>query len=162
VDHHVFTWGANEYGQLGHGDQDNRCDVTFVESLRGFHIVDIWASHSSSYALTDDGSLFVFGSNEHSQLGLGQTNHSFISLPLRLQTDPILRFFTGSFSNHAFFETLDKRIFSFGSNEYRETCNSKKTDVIFEPEDVTSRLKKDDYEISNIVTGAQCSFILYR
>ncbi len=157
----MISWGSNEFGQLGVGDQDDRHDVTLVYALRSLTILDVWCSHSSSYALASDWSLFVWGRNDRSQLGLGETTTKFVSTPIRLQTEPISRFFTGPMSHHAFYETKTKKIFGFGSNEYRETCGAK-ADAIWEPEDVTAKLQKDDYVLDTIVTGLECTFFLYK
>ncbi len=66
----IWSWGLNNYGQLGLEDTDNRSSPVQVGSLTD------WASVSGGFyfsvALKTDGSLWVWGeNNDHGQLGLG-------------------------------------------------------------------------------------------
>ncbi len=74
MDGSVYTWGANHYGQLGHGDSGasaGRTSPTLVSALEGKGVVLLSAGHHSSFALCSDGSVYAWGSNEFGQLGLG-------------------------------------------------------------------------------------------
>ena len=55
----VFTWGSNEYGQLGQGDND-RYIPTKVESLDGIFIVKIACGEEHTVAITDKGETYTW------------------------------------------------------------------------------------------------------
>ena len=56
----VFTWGDNDYGQLGHGDNDERAVPTKVASLDGLFIIQISCGYIHTAALTDKGEIFTW------------------------------------------------------------------------------------------------------
>ena len=56
----VFTWGYNSYGQLGHGDYDERTIPTKVTSLDGFVIISISCGQWHTAAITDKGEIFTW------------------------------------------------------------------------------------------------------
>ena len=55
----VFTWGSNEFGQLGHGDYEHRHIPTKVESLDGLFIVKIACGGDHTIAITDEGNTYT-------------------------------------------------------------------------------------------------------
>lgn len=66
----VFAWGANDVGQLGVGDLQGRHNPSLVDALWALPVVQLAAGDSHSLALTSNGSMFAWGSNQHGQLGL--------------------------------------------------------------------------------------------
>ena len=70
----VYTWGNNKYGQLGTGtgfsDDDVYSAVPTPVSVQG-KVIAVAAGARSAYALTDDGTVYVWGGNNMGQLGLG-------------------------------------------------------------------------------------------
>lgn len=70
---HVYTCGINNHGQLGHGDTQDRPSPRKLELLQCVaSIVHIAAGPSYSLAITDDGTLFSFGSGTNFCLGHGE------------------------------------------------------------------------------------------
>jgi len=66
----VFSWGAGQFGQLGHGDllrQSVPMKVMIDESIK---IIQANAGRRHSVALDDKGRVFVWGCNDLCQLGL--------------------------------------------------------------------------------------------
>ena len=49
----VYSWGRNNWGQLGHGDKKERNFPTKVEALDGIKIIKISCAYSSTAVLTD-------------------------------------------------------------------------------------------------------------
>jgi alpha-tubulin suppressor-like RCC1 family protein len=60
-DGRVYSWGENECGQLGHGDELNRPLPTLVEGLEG--VRDITTAGQHSLAVTHSGDVFHWGSS---------------------------------------------------------------------------------------------------
>jgi hypothetical protein len=72
ADGSLWVWGSNGYGQLGLGDTiTERDSPTRVGTASDW--VAVAAGDLHSLALKADGSLWVWGSNGHGQLGLGDT-----------------------------------------------------------------------------------------
>ncbi|MEX1135589.1 MAG: hypothetical protein WEB89_01720, partial [Balneolales bacterium] len=69
----VFTFGSNLFGQLGHGDEDDRTVPTRIDSdiLEGQIIKAIDIGRQHSILLASDGSVFTFGISNGGQLGHG-------------------------------------------------------------------------------------------
>ncbi|PRP79060.1 putative E3 ubiquitin-protein ligase HERC4-like isoform 2 [Planoprotostelium fungivorum] len=66
----VFSCGSNKFGQLGHNDEQNRSLPTVIHSLNGLSIIAISAGSNHSFALTNEGLVYGFGSNLFKQLSL--------------------------------------------------------------------------------------------
>ena len=56
----VFTWGDNDFGQLGHGEYEHRHIPTKVESLDGVSIVKIACGEWHTVAITDKGDTYTW------------------------------------------------------------------------------------------------------
>ncbi|KAF0720806.1 Aste57867_1 [Aphanomyces stellatus] len=74
----VFGFGRNDYGQLGVGDvglHTNQRIATpqLIDELDGKEIVRISCGCYHSIAVAESGLLYVFGRNNHGQLGTGDT-----------------------------------------------------------------------------------------
>eukprot|EP01125_Pyxidicula_operculata_P022929 TRINITY_DN9691_c0_g1_i1.p1 TRINITY_DN9691_c0_g1~~TRINITY_DN9691_c0_g1_i1.p1 ORF type:complete len:435 (+),score=81.82 TRINITY_DN9691_c0_g1_i1:13-1317(+) len=69
----VYTCGNNEYGQLGRGNITTSAAklVSKVEGLSHAKIVDIYAGSNNTYAISDDGTVYTWGKNTTSELGVG-------------------------------------------------------------------------------------------
>uniref|UniRef100_A0A9J2PJ43 Uncharacterized protein n=1 Tax=Ascaris lumbricoides TaxID=6252 RepID=A0A9J2PJ43_ASCLU len=75
----VWTWGANNFGQLGHNDLIARREPFKVSALSGISCVKVSAGDNHTAALTATGELYVWGSNKCGQLK--QSDQSFITIP---------------------------------------------------------------------------------
>ncbi|KUF97957.1 hypothetical protein AM588_10010424 [Phytophthora nicotianae] len=78
----VYTWGNGTLGQLGHGpvvksgirNAYEELTPKLVEALEGKAIAQVEFGASHSAAIDEDGRLYVWGSNEYSKLGLGESS----------------------------------------------------------------------------------------
>ncbi|KAK3242768.1 hypothetical protein CYMTET_47552 [Cymbomonas tetramitiformis] len=70
---HVFTWGPNYNGQLGHKFMELGpiLQPSKVEALKGKKIIMMSMGYSHMMVLTDDGVVYTWGNNAHGQLGTG-------------------------------------------------------------------------------------------
>ena len=78
---HVFTCGSNAFGQLGHGDADDRFSFTRVGALSA-HIVAAAAGHFHSIAVSAQGSLYTWGDGAYGCLGLGDEEQRMVPTQL--------------------------------------------------------------------------------
>ncbi|KAK4532772.1 hypothetical protein CCYA_CCYA13G3629 [Cyanidiococcus yangmingshanensis] len=73
----LYTCGWGAYGQLGHGSRADELSLLAVafrdehgNPIQNLKIVKVASGDRHSLALTDDGRVYGFGSNEYGQLGL--------------------------------------------------------------------------------------------
>ena len=78
----LYTWGRNDYGQLGHGDYTDRSEPTKVIGLKNVVAVSLGDYHSA--ALTSNGEMYTWGLNENGQLGHG--NYINYTIPWRVDS----------------------------------------------------------------------------
>eukprot|EP01133_Synstelium_polycarpum_P010231 gene10231-11922_t len=73
----IYTWGANNKGQLGHGTFDSTpvSRPKQIEELRGKPIKKIACGHYHTVVTTDLNSVYCWGHGEHMCLGNGSTKN---------------------------------------------------------------------------------------
>lgn len=82
----IFTWGCNEFGQLGNGtivDSNLPVDITNLfnfGSSEGVESVTLGWDHST--LLTTDKRLFAWGSNHYGEIGIGEAPHQLTPLDI--------------------------------------------------------------------------------
>ena len=74
-DNRVFTWGCGEYGQLGHGDENERLEPTELTFAFKYQFRNVFAARDRSFLLTKEGRLLAFGNNECNKLCLNAEIH---------------------------------------------------------------------------------------
>ena len=67
----VYSFGHNQCGQLGHGDEITLARPRRVEALAGVRAVSISAGQQHSLVLSAHGGVYAFGSGFGGKLGLG-------------------------------------------------------------------------------------------
>ena len=112
----VWTWGLNNYGQLGLGDNENR---TEPEKTNMKNVVDIAAGTSFTAILRKDGTVWTSGLNNYGQLGDGsKTNtETFHKVKLNDEGDYLQNIIQITAENdtlHAL--TADGYVYSWGRN----------------------------------------------
>ncbi|MCX8644921.1 InlB B-repeat-containing protein [Bifidobacterium sp. B4081] len=85
-DGQLYTWGQNYRAQLGDGTTTDRHTPTLVGKPQGAPDGFTWKQISlgdwHTEALGSDGSFYIWGSNEHSQLGDGTTTNRSRPIPV--------------------------------------------------------------------------------
>jgi alpha-tubulin suppressor-like RCC1 family protein len=72
----VFSWGYNQYGQVGHGDHGLAdWEPRPIKGLTGFKVVQVSAGEDHSVALTDNNEVFSWGRGTNGQLGHGDVKN---------------------------------------------------------------------------------------
>lgn len=67
----VWSWGWGAHGQLGLGDTKDRDVPTIIPELSQEGVCSLSCGDRHSFAITEDGRVFGWGSNEFGQLGCG-------------------------------------------------------------------------------------------
>ncbi|KAK8797068.1 hypothetical protein WA158_004278 [Blastocystis sp. Blastoise] len=67
----VYTWGLNNWGQLGTGNKENTCSPVHIKELDGKHIVAMAGGQHHTLALSEDGVVYACGRGSYGQLGFG-------------------------------------------------------------------------------------------
>ncbi|GBF91109.1 ultraviolet-B receptor-like [Raphidocelis subcapitata] len=70
--------GANSFGQLGLGDQIKRWRFTPIRALARADISTLQCGDYNSGAIGGDGCVYLWGRNDHGQLGLGDTRSRWV------------------------------------------------------------------------------------
>ena len=71
----VYTWGENDFSQLGYNTPKSNNGVYYsvnprkVDNLSKTFVIDVACGNFHSLALTNDKNVFLWGSNKYNQLG---------------------------------------------------------------------------------------------
>jgi RHS repeat-associated protein len=79
----VYSWGANDAGQLGEGTRTDRLTAVQVPSLSKIESVAAGSFHSTAVAA--DGAIYSWGDNDFGQLGGGTTAREGQAEPRRVE-----------------------------------------------------------------------------
>lgn len=128
----LWSCGANDFGQLGLGNQIDSPRLQMVQSIPSAKIVSAAAGSKHSVALASDGSLFTWGNGSRGQLGHAQLQQQavdaevpiLLNLPLKIaRLDPLLLSADNRITaisagaNHTMALTVGGSIMAFGGNE---------------------------------------------
>ncbi len=148
----LFTWGYNEFGQLGVGIRTrNRSTPTEITSrislATGDKIISVSLGYDHSAALTSNGRLFIWGRNDSGQLGDGTETQRYtpteITNHFSLSTgDKIIQVSLGDVHSAAL--TSSGRLFTWGNNLYGQlgdgtTISDRTTTERSTPTEITNR-----------------------
>jgi uncharacterized repeat protein (TIGR02543 family) len=119
----VFTWGSNDFGQLGDGTLINRILPNEITNnfnlIAGDKIIGLNSENNQSSALSLSGRVFTWGRNEFNQIGDGSSANK--NLPTEITSnfnlssdDKIISIELGNMHSAAL--SLKGRIFTWGQN----------------------------------------------
>ena len=121
----IYTWGYNEYGQLGDGTKENRSTpicISEIEgsALKGKKIVSV-EGDSSMYAIDTEGKIYTWGYNEYGQLGDGTKENRYIPICISEIEGSALKgkkivSLEGYYSKYAI--DTEGKIYTWGYNRY--------------------------------------------
>ena len=140
----LYTWGYNDRGQLGTGNNVNSKEpvkVTLPASVK-----DITSAVNSAYAILNDGSLYVWGSNNYGQLGLGITDIS-INTPTKVNITGSIKYIYADASVYAVMD--DGSLYAWGNNLSGQIGSGNTERYCISPEKVNIKGKIQDIFISN-------------
>lgn len=112
-DGRVWAWGANDLGQLGLADRNDRSAPQIIPTLSGIQAISAGFEHS--LALQPDGSVWAWGFNQYGQLGLG---HNFDQdVPQRIPAFWRVTAISGGFFQ-SFVLRSDGTTWAWGDNQF--------------------------------------------
>lgn len=118
----LFSWGANELGQLGNGKSTDGKVPVQVGIETDWKMVSAGGFHSLAIKL--DGSLWSWGSNSDGQLGVGTTAESFEPMQIGLMRDWV---FVSAGRFHSFALKADGTLWGWGRNHEGQQGNGTMT-----------------------------------
>jgi alpha-tubulin suppressor-like RCC1 family protein len=129
---HVYAWGSNGSGRLGDGTTTNRYTPTLINvpNLQsGETIAQVTAGYFHSLAVTTQGRVYAWGSNDIGQLGDGTSNDrltpTLINVP-NLQSGESVAHISACF-RHSLAVTTQGRVYAWGWNVYGQLGNGTNT-----------------------------------
>lgn len=110
----IFSWGDNQYGQLGMGDKGESSDKPVeLKSLHGLPIVQIASGGFHCLTLTCSGTIFGWGKNNFGQLGLGDCERKVYPTLLKNMRNQKVQYISCG-QDHSVMLTLEGGVFTCG------------------------------------------------
>ena len=110
----IYSFGFNEYGQLGLGNTKHYNRPQKVKSLKNVDFVQCGRFHTICKTLNNE--IYVWGKNIEGQLGIGSHNNEHSPVKCESWPNNIVDIKCGN--NHTIVLTLDGDLYSCGSNEF--------------------------------------------
>ena len=139
----VFTWGSNQYGQLGYGEPGTYSLIPKqVRVMSGLDVKQLAAGENHSCVLTSFGDIYTWGRGDYGQLGHG--NHLSKDTPTLLQAldQRTQASWLSVGSDFMMAVTYSGTVYSWGRNHFGQLGHGIKNDHISRtqrlPDDVCS------------------------
>ncbi|RLN96816.1 hypothetical protein BBJ28_00012064 [Nothophytophthora sp. Chile5] len=115
---YVYTFGRNDYGQLGHNDLIDRKVPQHVEALSDQHVVSVACGQYHTMVVTASGKAFGFGKNDYGQLGMDAMENQMSPVQVRggLEKQNCLEIRCGYY--HSIVLCSGAHLYAFGRNDY--------------------------------------------
>ncbi|MCM8768306.1 MAG: FG-GAP-like repeat-containing protein [Candidatus Omnitrophica bacterium] len=138
----VWAWGRNDSYQLGLGDTYGTTNLIVPAQVVGPEglgylsgIIRVAAGYSHSLAISQDGSLWVWGDNSFGQLGIGHKTPSMYPVKVKTLSDikGISAGGTGVLGNHSLAVKSDGTVWAWGANskgQLGDGTNTEKTEPV--------------------------------
>ena len=111
----VFTFGCNEWGQLGLGHNSNVIKPSCVKVLKPDQVVAVTCGRSHTVVATRSGAVWAMGCNSEGQLGVGR-GLEWVSGPRQVSGLPHHVVQLASGASHSVALTGEGRVWVWGSN----------------------------------------------
>ncbi|XP_044727132.1 probable E3 ubiquitin-protein ligase HERC4 isoform X2 [Chrysoperla carnea] len=114
----LYTWGANDYGQLGIGRTSAfEKEPQLIKSLAGIPMAFIACGGNHSFAVSRSGAVFGWGRNSFGQLGINDEIDKAYPVQLKtLRNIKVRHICCGE--DFSVFLTLDGGVFTCGGNQF--------------------------------------------
>ncbi|TYZ60061.1 hypothetical protein PybrP1_005747 [[Pythium] brassicae (nom. inval.)] len=114
----VYTFGRNDYGQLGHNDTIDRKVPHHVEALAEQHVVSVACGQYHTLVVSSAGKAYGFGKNDYGQLGVESVENQLLPVQVRsgLEKQMCLELRCGYY--HSIVLCSGSHLYGFGRNDY--------------------------------------------
>jgi alpha-tubulin suppressor-like RCC1 family protein len=111
----LYTWGYNNFGQLGDGTTTTRTTPTLIDKFNDEKVISVSLGRYHSSAITESGKLYTWGLNDAGQLGDGTTaNKTIPTLINRFNGEKIIAVSLGWYHSSAVTES--GKLYTWGLN----------------------------------------------
>lgn len=120
----LYSFGRNDYGQLGHGDTADKAKPVRIDSLRGSRVLALSCGQYHTVMSIENVGLLACGKNDYGQLGAAQygdhpQNTPFpVSSPLDDYSEDFMVCEIACGYYHTIALTNTGAVYSFGRNDY--------------------------------------------
>ncbi|KFZ57880.1 E3 ISG15--protein ligase HERC5, partial [Podiceps cristatus] len=122
----VYSWGKNDFGQLGLGDREDRRCPSYVDALEHWKTVFISCGTDHTAVLSKEGLVCTFGAGGAGQLGHNSTRNELVPrVVAELWGARVSQVACGSQHTLVYVPSLDK-VYSFGSGEAGQLGNKRR------------------------------------
>ncbi|XP_046960872.1 X-linked retinitis pigmentosa GTPase regulator-like [Vanessa cardui] len=149
----IYSVGCNDEGQLGTGDMEHHSVPQSVNLDIDQPIKQVSAGSNHTALLTDDGRVFVCGSNSEGQLGLGEDARSCVSFTELKFMEKIAFVECGYY--HTVFITAKGAVFITGDNENQKLGIPNMPTTVYVPQVLPL-----ETQIKSACCGANHTFLL--
>lgn len=115
----VYSFGRNDFGQLGLGDTTDRSSPVIVNSLKNHNIIQASCGQYHTIVCTDQGICYSMGKNEYGVLGINNPAKPLEKLPVRVEgvreEHKVIQIATGYC--HTLLLCKNGSVYGFGKNE---------------------------------------------
>lgn len=125
----LYSWGYNNYGQLGIGNNNNQNAPCLVVSLLGVPINYIAAGGNHNCILTKSGGLFSWGRNTFGQLGLNDDQDRFFPVNQKSLRSHYIKYISCG-EDHTACLTKEGGVFTFGAGMFGQLGHGSKSNEI--------------------------------
>ncbi len=125
----VYAFGFSNRGPLGLGDEESRQSAVKIDALDDVAITGIENGNGVSYAISQDGTLYAWGSNTNGQLGTGDQEERLVPTAVEALADKTV-VAVSSGTSHTLALTADGQVYAFGSNTDNQVDGSDDRRVI--------------------------------
>ncbi|XP_023212760.1 probable E3 ubiquitin-protein ligase HERC4 [Centruroides sculpturatus] len=125
----LYSWGYNNYGQLGIGNNNNQNIPCLIVSLIGIPIKHIASGGNHNCILTKSGGLFSWGKNTFGQLGLNDDQDRVFPVNQKSLRSHHIKYISCG-DDHTACLTRDGGVFTFGAGMYGQLGHGSKSNEI--------------------------------
>jgi len=115
----LYAWGSNQYGQLGDGTNTSSSTPIKIPNPAGAYWKSIACGSDHSMALDNNGRLYIWGRNNHGQLGDGTNTNRNVPT----STSSIVFNLIDGGGNNSIAVDILKNLYSWGANSSGELGN---------------------------------------
>jgi alpha-tubulin suppressor-like RCC1 family protein len=142
----VYSWGQNNFGQLGiWGGVGVRTPI-LVDNFSNTRITAIHVGQDYSLALSDEGRVYSWGKNEHGQLGNGTTYTGWTPTPIHIPRDERVVAIHGG-TQHSLALTESGKVYGWGGNRFGQVGDGTRRASVSKPVQILS-LPEGDHVVS--------------